>query len=132
VLPDGRVIQTDRRGGVRLHDPESNTTTVLAEIPVYMTSEDGMYGPGIDNDFEANNWVYLYYSPPTVEDVELSTGEIVTQTTPAANAPNTGESPAVWDPWVGYFQLSRFKFVDATESAPTSTWRPSRRSCGCQ
>ena len=118
VLPDGRVIQTDRRGGVRLHDPASNTTTVLAQIPVYMASEDGMYGPGIDNDFAANNWVYLYYSPPTVEDVELSTGEIVTQTTPTANAPNTGESPAVWDPWVGYFQLSRFKFVDATASAP--------------
>ena len=27
VLPDGRVIQTDRRGGVRLHDPATNTTT---------------------------------------------------------------------------------------------------------
>jgi PKD repeat protein/type 1 glutamine amidotransferase len=118
VLPDDRVIQTDRRGGVRLHDPESNTTTVLAQIPVYMASEDGMYGPAIDNDFESNGWVYLYYSPPTVEDVKLSTGEIVTQTTPTANAPNTGTSPAVWDPWVGYFQLSRFKFIDATETTP--------------
>ena len=118
VLPDGRVIQTDRRGGVRLHDPASNTTTVLAEIPVYTASEDGMYGPAIDTDFADNRWVYLFYSPPTVEDVRLSTGEIVTQTTPAVNAPNTGESPAVWDPWVGYFQLSRFKFVDATGSTP--------------
>jgi PKD repeat protein/glucose/arabinose dehydrogenase len=118
LLPDGRVIQTDRRGGVRLHDPVSNTTTVLAQIPVYMASEDGMYGPGIDNDFATNRWVYLYYAPPTVKDVKLSTGEIVTQTTPTANAPNTGESPAVWDPWVGYFQLSRFKLVDATESTP--------------
>ena len=53
-----------------------------------------------------------------MKDVKLSTGEIVTQTTPSANAPNTGESPAVWDPWVGYFQLSRFKFVDATATAP--------------
>ena len=118
VMPDGRVLQTDRRGGVRLHDPAANTTTVLAQIPVYTASEDGMYGPGIDADFATNRWVYLYYAPPTVKDVKLSTGEIVTQTTPAANAPNTGESPAAWDPWVGYFQLSRFKFVDATESAP--------------
>jgi cytochrome c len=118
VLPDGRVIQTDRRGGVRLHDSELNQTTVLAQIPVYMASEDGMYGPAIDNDFETNKWVYLYYSPPTVKDVTLSTGEIVTQTTPTANAPNTGTSPAVWDPWVGYFQLSRFTFVEATESTP--------------
>ena len=49
VLPDGRVIQTDRRGGVRLHDPATNQTTVLAQIPVYTNSEDGMYGPAIDN-----------------------------------------------------------------------------------
>ncbi|MFE9313095.1 ThuA domain-containing protein [Streptomyces sp. NPDC088353] len=118
VFPDGRVIQTDRRGSVRLHDPKSNKTTVLAQIPVYQASEDGMYGPGIDNDFKTNHWVYLYYAPPTVKDVKLSTGEIVTQTTPEANAPNTGDSPAVWDPWVGYFQLSRFKFVDATADTP--------------
>ncbi|MCW3839536.1 ThuA domain-containing protein [Micromonospora yasonensis] len=118
VLPDSRVIQTDRRGGVRLHDPKSNTTTVLAQIPVYTASEDGLYGPGIDDNFATNHWVYLYYAPPTVKDVKLSTGEIVTQTTPAANAPNTGDSPAVWDPWVGYFQLSRFKFVDATADTP--------------
>ena len=118
VLPDDRIIQTDRRGGVRLHDPESNTTTVLAQIPVYTASEDGMYGPAIDNDFASNHWVYLYYAPPTVKDVKLSTGEIVTQTTPTANAPNTGADPTVWDPWVGYFQLSRFKFVEATPTQP--------------
>ena len=46
-LPDGRVIQTDRRGGVRLHNPTSGTTTtILANIPVYTNSEDGLYGPG--------------------------------------------------------------------------------------
>jgi PKD repeat protein/glucose/arabinose dehydrogenase len=118
VLPDDRVIQTDRRGGVRLHDPEANESTLLAQIPVYMASEDGLYGPGIDNDFETNKWVYLFYSPPTVKDVKLSTGEIVTQTTPTQNAPTTGADPSVWDPWVGYFQLSRFKFVDATDSTP--------------
>ncbi len=77
-----------------------------------------MYGPGIDNDFATNNWVYLYYSPPTVEDVKLSTGEIVTQTTPTANAPNTGESPAVWDPWVGYFQLSAVQVRRRHRAAP--------------
>ncbi|MFC7495978.1 MULTISPECIES: ThuA domain-containing protein [unclassified Nocardioides] len=118
VMPDDRVIQTDRRGGVRLHDPDSNTTTVLAQIPVYTASEDGMYGPAIDADFASNQWVYLYYAPPTVKDVKLSTGEVVTQTTPTANAPNTGATPSVWDPWVGYFQLSRFKFVDASGGDP--------------
>jgi len=98
VLPDGRVVQTDRRGGVRLHDPATNTTHLLAQIPVYMASEDGMYGPAVDNDFATNRWIYLYYSPPL--------------DTPVANAPNTGSDPSVWDPWLGYFQLSRFKLVD--------------------
>jgi PKD repeat protein/glucose/arabinose dehydrogenase len=112
VLPDGRVLQTDRLGGVRLHDPATNTTTVLATIPVYTHSEDGMYGPAIDDDFATNRWVYLYYAPPTVEDVKLSDGRVVTQTTPTAAAPNTAASVTAWDPYVGYFQLSRFKLVD--------------------
>ncbi|HEV8556262.1 MAG TPA: ThuA domain-containing protein [Actinophytocola sp.] len=103
VLPDGRVVQTDRRGGVRLHDPATNTTHLLAQIPVYMASEDGMYGPAVDNDFATNRWIYLYYSPPL--------------STPVANAPNTGADPSVWDPWLGYFQLSRFKLLDGP--APT-------------
>jgi PKD repeat protein len=112
------VIQTDRRGGVRLHDPVTNNTTVLAQIPVYTVNEDGMYGPAVDNDFEDNHWVYLYYSPPTVEDVKLSDGSVVTQTTPTTAAPNTAASLSAWDPYVGYFQLSRFKFVDTTADTP--------------
>jgi len=111
VLPDGRVIQTDRRGGVRLHDPVTNTTTLIAQIPVYMASEDGMYGPAVDKEFATNQWVYLYYSPLTMEAPFPAT-------TPTANAPNTGADPSVWDPWKGYFRLSRFKFVDTTEAQP--------------
>ena len=118
VLPDGRVIQTDRRGGIRLHDRQANTTTLLAEIPVYTVNEDGMYGPAIDRNFAQNKWVYLYYAPPTVRDVKLSDGSVVTQTTPLNAAPTTGPTPSVWDPYVGYFQLSRFKFVDATATTP--------------
>jgi cytochrome c len=113
ILPDGRVVQTDRRGGVRLHDGEANTTTLIADIPVYTNSEDGMYGPAVDNDFAENHWVYLFYAP-----VEMTTdpGDEITYptTTPPGSAPNTGADPSVWDPWIGYFQLSRFTFVDAT------------------
>jgi cytochrome c len=128
VLPDGRVVQTDRRGGVRLHDPRANTTTLLAQVPVYTNSEDGMYGPAVDKDFATNKWAYLYYAPPTVT-VTQSDGVTRTVTTPPGNAPNTAPDLSAWDPWLGYFQLSRFKFVDATDTAPrTSTWRPSSRS----
>ncbi len=60
-----------------------------------------MYGPAVDNNFAQNRWVYLYYAPNTVEDVKLSTGEIVTQTTPAGAAPNTAADVTAWDPFVG-------------------------------
>ena len=57
-LPDGRIIQTARAGQVRLHDPRGGTTTVLttpSEFPqgVYTHSEDGLYGPAVDNELRA-------------------------------------------------------------------------------
>jgi PKD repeat protein len=57
-----------------------------------------MYGPAVDNDFATNKWVYLYYAPPL--------------STPTGAAPTTSTDPAAWDVWKGYFQLSRYKFVD--------------------
>ncbi len=120
-FPDGRIIQTSRRGDVRLHDPVTGTTKELANFAdaslpttmrIYTNSEDGLYGPAVDNDFATNQWVYLYYSPQTVTDVELSDGSIVTQTTPNTSVPNVSADPKAWDPYIGYFQLSRFKFVD--------------------
>ncbi len=112
VFPDGRVIQTSRGGTVRLHDPATGTTKVLATMPVYTNSEDGLYGPAIDNDFATNKWVYLFYAPPTVR-IQKCDGTMADVTTPAGSAPTTGADPCIWqDVWAGYFQLSRFKFVD--------------------
>ena len=79
---------------------------------IYSAGEDGLYGPAVDANFATNKWVYLFYSPQTVIDVKLSDGAIVTQTTPTTNPPNTAASKTAWDPYVGYHQLSRFKFVE--------------------
>jgi PKD repeat protein/glucose/arabinose dehydrogenase len=120
-LPDGRILQTDRLGSLRLHDAGTGTTSVIANfndpaLPttqrIYSAGEDGLYGPAVDANFATNKWVYLFYSPQTVTDVKLSTGEIVTQTTPNTNPPATAASKTAWDPYVGYHQLSRFKFVE--------------------
>ena len=121
-LPDGRIIQTARTGTVRLHDPVNGTTQVIADfgaastpasLRLYTVSEDGLYGPAIDNNFASNKWVYLFYSPLTVTDVKTSTGALVTQTTPTTGSPPANAaSKTAWDPWIGYFQLSRFKLVD--------------------
>ena len=112
VLPDGRVLQTARGGQLRLHDAKQSKEIVLATLPVYTNSEDGLYGPAIDNDFATNHWVYLYYAPPTVR-IKKCDGTTADVTTPTGSAPALAADPCVWqDTWAGYFQLSRFKFVD--------------------
>ena len=68
------------------HDARSSPTSPTRALPltqrIYTNSEDGLYGPAVDNNFATNKWVYLFYSPQTVTDVKLSDGSIVTQTTP--------------------------------------------------
>ena len=92
---------------MRLHNPATGTTTQLANFAdpalprrmrIYTNSEDGLYGPAVDNNFATNKWVYLYYSPLRVVDVKLSDGSIVTQDTPTTNPPATAASKTAWDP----------------------------------
>jgi PKD repeat protein/type 1 glutamine amidotransferase len=124
-LPDGRVIQTARLGQVRLHDPTGGTTTTLADFRnhpdgIYTHSEDGLYGPAVDNNFAQNKWVYIYYSPATVRNVPQSDGSTAAAITtpPNTTAPTSAASLSAWDQYVGYFQLSRFRFVDAVPGDP--------------
>ncbi len=117
-LPDGRIIQTTRDGRVRLHDAETGRSTVILDLRAntYTHSEDGMYGPAIDNDFATNKWVYLYYAPLNME------APYPAQSPTGANiaAPTTAADPSVWDAYRGYFQLSRFKFVEGSGNTPPS------------
>ena len=85
---------------------------MINTIPVYSNSEDGLYGPAVDNDFATNHWVYLYYAPVNMDGISASGSPFPAQT-PNGNAPTAPSAdPSVWDVWKGYFQLSRFKFVD--------------------
>ena len=85
-LPDGRVIQTARSGQVRMHDPATGVSSVIATLPVYTNSEDGLYGPAVDPDFATNRWVYLFY-PPNEVTVTQSDGVTRTITTPGRGGP---------------------------------------------
>jgi glucose/arabinose dehydrogenase len=112
VLPDLRVLHTTRNGQVRLTDPDLGTTEVITTLDVYSNSEDGLQTIALDPNFEQNNWVYLYYAPRVM-------GAPYPTTTPAGSAPNTlpaGETASYWDRWLGYNQLSRFKFDPATNA----------------
>ena len=125
-LPDGRIIQTARTGTRaparpgrhdghrRLRRPDLPTT-----LRVYTNSEDGLYGPAVDSDFATDHWVYLYYAPQTVDERQ-ALGRLDRHADDAEHdAAELGRANRrAWDPYVGYFQLSRFKFVDDAPGVP--------------
>lgn len=102
VLPDRRVLHTNRQGQLRLFDPETVTTRVITSLPVYQFSEDGMQGIALDPDFAENGWVYIYYAP-VIEGFPEG---------PAPDEVEPGGDTSVFDDYLGRNQLSRFRFVD--------------------
>jgi cytochrome c len=69
VLPDERVLFTERRGYVSLYSPATKSVRRIFTIPVsnkYNDStqgEDGLLGIAADPGFATNGWIYMYYSP---------------------------------------------------------------------
>ncbi|WP_152191597.1 PQQ-dependent sugar dehydrogenase [Georgenia satyanarayanai] len=111
VLPDSRVIHTARNGEIRLTNPETGLTELIADIDVYANSEDGLQGIALDPNFEENGWVYTVYAPRVMDGLN-SKGDPYPETTPAGSAPEqlpAGEDIGYWDQWLGYNVLSRFQ-----------------------
>lgn len=73
VLPDLRVLYVERKGNVKIYDPQAGKSKVIATIPVSTKykmqdggqpeAEDGLLGVSLDPDYVKNNWIYFYYSP---------------------------------------------------------------------
>ena len=75
VLPDGKVLFIERRGKMKLYDPQIKKSEVLHTFDVCTEGnyEDGLLGVELDPNFEENRFFYLYYSPPCqVTDQYLS------------------------------------------------------------
>lgn len=64
ILPDGRIIFLERKGGVKLYDPKADTITLINKFNVGTKFEDGMIGLTKDPNFAQNNWLYIFYSHP--------------------------------------------------------------------
>jgi cytochrome c len=73
VLPDNKVLFIERKGNVKLYDPQAGQVKVITKIPVstkyifkdgnQAEAEDGLLGLALDPKFKENSWIYLYYSP---------------------------------------------------------------------
>jgi len=72
ILKDGRVLYAERKGRLKVYNPASGQTDLVAEFAVstkYVSKtgevtegEDGMQGVVLDPDYEKNHWIYIYYS----------------------------------------------------------------------
>ncbi len=105
VLPDGRVLHTERSGEVWLHDPRTGLKTLAAKLDVYQHDEEGLQSIALDPNFERNGWVYLYYSPPLDTPVD----DPATPTVNEGDAPEFG-TPEDFAAFEGVIRLSRFQW----------------------
>ena len=87
VLPDQRVLHTERSGEVWLHNPANGLKTLAAKVVVYSHDEEGLQSIALDPNFASNKWVYLYYSPPLDTPVD----------DPATPTVNEGDAPGLRD-----------------------------------
>ncbi len=63
LLGDGKVLFAERKGAVKLYDPDVDAVRTIARIDVHTEFEDGLMGMSLDPDYANNHWIYLYYSP---------------------------------------------------------------------
>jgi cytochrome c len=76
VLHGGRVLVIERKGALKVYDPASKTTKLVATIPVntkytnaageQREAEEGLVGLTVDPNFEQNHWIYMLYADPQV------------------------------------------------------------------
>ncbi|PXY24426.1 ThuA domain-containing protein [Prauserella flavalba] len=75
VAPDRRVFWIQRTGALKVVDQESlNVTTALdfQYTPEMTSQSDGLLGLTLDPAFAENNWLYLLYSDPQENKLNLS------------------------------------------------------------
>jgi cytochrome c len=70
VLPDGKVVFTERKGAVKMYLPEDGSMKKIAQLDVHTKFEDGLMGIARDPDYYYNNWIYMYYSPAGEDTVQ--------------------------------------------------------------
>ena len=74
ILPNGKVLFVERKGGVKLFDPVAKELKLIATLDVNIfyvnkqgqkrPAEEGLMGVVHHPDFAKNNWIYMYYADP--------------------------------------------------------------------
>lgn len=67
ISKDGLIFFVERRGNVKIYNPQKGETRTIGTIPVYSEHEDGLLGIALDPDYQNNHWLYVFYSAPCNE-----------------------------------------------------------------
>ena len=86
ITNDARVLFIERKGVLKIYDPNISEVKTLAKIPVntkytnakgvVREAEEGLIGLAIDPNFDKNNWIYMLYAHPTEAMHELARWEL--------------------------------------------------------
>jgi cytochrome c len=74
-LKDGRILFVERKGALKVFDPQINDVKTISKIVVntkytskegrVTEAEEGLMGIVAHPDFEKNHWIYMYYADTT-------------------------------------------------------------------
>ncbi|NBS04769.1 MAG: hypothetical protein EBS64_06090, partial [Verrucomicrobia bacterium] len=76
IAPDGRIWFNEYLGALKIYDPKTKRVTLVAEMEIFKTLENGFLAFALDPKFTENHWVYFLYSPINFEGQYLSRFEI--------------------------------------------------------
>jgi cytochrome c len=66
VASDGRVFYTElRTANLSVYDSKTGKNSLIHQFNVATKGGTGLIGVTLDPNFDSNNYIYLYYSPPT-------------------------------------------------------------------
>ena len=75
VIPDGRVYIIERKGALKVYDPQTKRVKLIATLPVNTKytnaagvareAEEGLLGMSLDPDFAKTRWVFMLYAHPS-------------------------------------------------------------------
>lgn len=68
VAEDGRIFFTEMNGKLSLYDTKTNKYALVHKFQVAMIGGTGLMGVTLDPGFSRNHYIYLYYSPPVLDE----------------------------------------------------------------
>lgn len=132
LLPDGRLLVTERAGRLRILGTDHRLSEPLAGTPeVFAEGQGGLLDVALDPDFATNRFVYLSYAEPgeggastalgrgRLEDDRIEDFEVIFRQQPKVSGPNHFGGRIVFSPQGELFLTlgERFKFEPAQDLA---------------